>query len=68
MALLTREGGSSLLSLLFLKALVETRKVSFFTFGGPVSHHFFVFKSNFFKKTNKQTTDPCKLIPEGRHE
>lgn len=67
MALLTPEGGSSLLSLLFLKALVETRKVSFFTFGGPVSHHFFVFKSNFFKKTNKQLI-PANIIPEGRHE
>lgn len=30
----------SLLSLLFLKALVETRKVSLFTFGGPISLFF----------------------------
>lgn len=40
MALLTHEGQPSLLSLLFLKALVKTREVSFFTFGGLISHHF----------------------------
>lgn len=60
MALLPREGRPSALSLLFLKAPVETRKRSHcFLLEGRDHIVFFVFKLDFFEK-NKQTTDPCK--------
>lgn len=55
MALLTCEGLPQVLSLHFPKALVETKKVSFFTFGG------LVFKLNFRNK-NKNLI-PTNMIP-----
>lgn len=53
MALLNHEGLPSVLSLLFPKAVVETRKVSFFTFGG------LVFKLNF----RNNNLIPTNMIP-----